>query len=292
MKAEATDNTDRDTAVARKLAALAHPVRLRLLRDLGAADSCCVKDLVGRIGLAQSTVSQHLKVLVDAELVRFRADTRTSELASKTVSADQGNPFGTLKNLWPYMWPADRPDLKMRVLWASLFLVLSKLVLISVPYFFKWATDALNGNPDVVSWMPALIATPVMLVIAYNVVRIVQWGFNQLRDALFARVGQHAVRQLAYKTFVHMHELSLRFHLERRTGGLSRIIERGTKGIETIVRFTILNTAPTLIEFALTAVIFGLAYGWSYVLVTAVTIWLYIWFTVRASDWRIPSAGR
>ena len=185
------------------------------------------------------------------------------------------------------MWPADRPDLKMRVLWATLFLLLSKLVLISVPYFFKWATDALNGKPDVASWMPALIATPVMLVIAYNVVRIVQWGFNQLRDALFARVGQHAVRQLAYKTFVHMHELSLRFHLERRTGGLSRVIERGTKGIETIVRFTILNTAPTLIEFALTAVIFGVAYGWSYVLVTAVTVWFYIWFTVRASDWRI-----
>jgi len=208
-------------------------------------------------------------------------------LASKTVSADKGNPFGTLKNLWPYMWPADRRDLKMRVLWATLFLLLSKLVLISVPYFFKWATDALNGQPDVVAWLPALIATPVMLVIAYNVVRIVQWGFNQLRDALFARVGQHAVRQLAYKTFVHMHELSLRFHLERRTGGLSRVIERGTKGIETIVRFTILNTVPTLIEFALTAVIFGVAYGWSYVLVTGVTVWLYIWFTVRASDWRI-----
>ena len=208
-------------------------------------------------------------------------------MASKTVSADQGNPLGTLKNLWPYMWPADRPDLKMRVLWATLFLLLSKLVLISVPYFFKWATDALNGEASVAAWMPALIATPVMLVIAYNVVRIVQWGFNQLRDALFARVGQHAVRQLAFKTFVHMHELSLRFHLERRTGGLSRVIERGTKGIETIVRFTILNTAPTLIEFALTALIFGLAYGWAYVAVTAVTVWFYIWFTVRASDWRI-----
>ncbi|KGF68967.1 metal ABC transporter permease [Hoeflea sp. BAL378] len=208
-------------------------------------------------------------------------------MASKTVSADQGNPFGTLKNLWPYMWPADRPDLKMRVLWATVFLLLSKVVLISVPYFFKWATDALNGESSVAAWMPALIATPVMLVVAYNVVRIVQWGFNQLRDALFARVGQHAVRQLAFKTFVHMHELSLRFHLERRTGGLSRVIERGTKGIETIVRFTILNTAPTLIEFALTAIIFGFAYGWTYVAVTAVTVWLYIWFTVRASDWRI-----
>ncbi|KJS12120.1 MAG: metal ABC transporter permease [Hoeflea sp. BRH_c9] len=208
-------------------------------------------------------------------------------MTTKTVSADKGNPFSTLKNLWPYMWPADRPDLKLRVLWATLFLLLSKLVLISVPYFFKWATDALNGDPTAASWIPALIATPVMLVVAYNVVRIVQWGFNQLRDALFARVGQHAVRQLAYKTFVHMHELSLRFHLERRTGGLSRVIERGTKGIETIVRFTILNTAPTLIEFALTAVIFGVAYGWTYVAVTAVTVWLYIWFTVRASDWRI-----
>ncbi|OCW57735.1 ABCB family ABC transporter ATP-binding protein/permease [Hoeflea olei] len=208
-------------------------------------------------------------------------------MASKTVSADHGNPIGTLKNLWPYMWPADRPDLKMRVLWATVFLLLSKIVLISVPYFFKWATDALNGDATVASWIPAVIATPVMLVIAYNVVRIVQWGFNQLRDALFARVGQHAVRQLAYKTFVHMHELSLRFHLERRTGGLSRVIERGTKGIETIVRFTILNTAPTLIEFALTAIIFGVAYGWSYVAVTAVTVWLYIWFTVRACDWRI-----
>ncbi|TJX09794.1 MAG: metal ABC transporter permease, partial [Mesorhizobium sp.] len=97
---------------------------------------------------------------------------------------------------------------------------------------------------------------PVMLVVAYNVLRLVQLGFNQLRDALFARVGQYAVRQLAFRTFVHMHQLSLRFHLERRTGGLSRIIERGTKGIETIVRFIMLNTAPTILEFALTASIF------------------------------------
>ncbi|WP_394691947.1 ABCB family ABC transporter ATP-binding protein/permease [Hoeflea sp.] len=216
-----------------------------------------------------------------------RTSTRTFDLASKTVSADQGNPIGTLNNLWPYMWPSDRPDLKMRVLWAALFLLLSKVVLITVPYFFKWATDALNGELAAPGWVPVALATPVMLVVAYNVVRIVQWGFNQLRDALFARVGQHAVRQLAFKTFVHMHELSLRFHLERRTGGLSRVIERGTKGIETIVRFTILNTAPTLIEFALTAVIFGMAYGWAYVAVTAVTVWFYIWFTVRASDWRI-----
>ncbi|WP_416223046.1 ABCB family ABC transporter ATP-binding protein/permease [Tianweitania sp.] len=208
-------------------------------------------------------------------------------MADKTVSADSGSLFRTLGNLWPYMWPSDRPDLRQRVIWASFYLVLSKLILISVPYFFKWATDALNGQLTVSQIVPALLVGPIMLVIAYNVVRLVQLGLNQLRDALFARVGQHAVRQLAYRTFVHMHQLSLRFHLERRTGGLSRVIERGTKGIETIVRFTILNTMPTVLEFVLTAAVFAWAYGWSYVAVISATVVLYVWFTIKASDWRI-----
>ncbi|WP_026612656.1 ABCB family ABC transporter ATP-binding protein/permease [Ensifer aridi] len=205
----------------------------------------------------------------------------------KTVSADSANPVGTIANLWPYMWPADRIDLKLRVVWATVILVVAKVVLILVPYFFKWATDALNNKPDTLGFLPQFLTGAVMLVLAYNLARLLQAGLNQLRDALFASVGQHAVRQLAYKTFVHMHQLSLRFHLERRTGGLSRIIERGTKGIETIVRFTILNSVPTVIEFLLTAVIFWWGYGFTYLFVTAVTVWLYIWFTVRASDWRI-----
>ncbi|PDT52443.1 MULTISPECIES: ABC transporter ATP-binding protein/permease [Sinorhizobium] len=205
----------------------------------------------------------------------------------KTVSADAANPLATIANLWPYMWPADRPDLKLRVVWATIILVAAKIVLVLVPYFFKWATDALNNKPDALGFLPQFLTGAVMLVLAYNLARLLQSGLNQLRDALFASVGQHAVRQLAYRTFVHMHQLSLRFHLERRTGGLSRIIERGTKGIETIVRFTILNSVPTLIEFLLTAVIFWWGYGFSYLVVTAVTVWLYIWFTVRASDWRI-----
>ncbi|MFK0272096.1 ABCB family ABC transporter ATP-binding protein/permease [Ensifer sp. NPDC090286] len=205
----------------------------------------------------------------------------------KTVSADTSNPLQTIANLWPYMWPSDRADLKLRVIWATVILIIAKVVLILVPYSFKWATDALNGKPDVLGFLPVFMTGAVMLVLAYNLARLLQAGLNQLRDALFASVGQHAVRQLAYKTFIHMHQLSLRFHLERRTGGLSRVIERGTKGIETIVRFTILNSVPTLIEFLLTAVIFWWGYGFSYLLVTAVTVWLYIWFTVRASDWRI-----
>ncbi|CCV12700.1 ABC transporter ATP-binding protein/permease [Mesorhizobium sp. STM 4661] len=208
-------------------------------------------------------------------------------MADKTVSAESGSTFDTLRNLWPYMYPADRPDLRWRVTWATLLLVVAKLVLVAGPYFFKWATNALAGQGAALPSLPAFLLAPVALVIAYNFLRLVQLGFNQLRDALFARVGQYAVRQLAFRAFVHMHELSLRFHLERRTGGLSRIIERGTKGIETIVRFIMLNTAPTILEFALTAGIFAFTYGWKYVAVVAVTVWVYVWFTVKASDWRI-----
>ncbi|TJV42081.1 MAG: ATP-binding cassette domain-containing protein [Mesorhizobium sp.] len=207
-------------------------------------------------------------------------------MAEKTVSADTST-LTTLRNLWPYMWPADRADLRARVTWATLLLVVAKVTLVAGPYFFKWATDALAGGFKTPPPLPSFLLAPVMLVVAYNVLRLVQLGFNQLRDALFARVGQHAVRQLAFRTFVHMHQLSLRFHLERRTGGLSRIIERGTKGIETIVRFIMLNTAPTILEFALTAGIFGFTYGWKYVAVVAVTVCVYVWFTVKASDWRI-----
>ncbi|QOG08762.1 ABC transporter ATP-binding protein/permease [Aureimonas sp. OT7] len=185
------------------------------------------------------------------------------------------------------MWPAERPDLRARVLWASFYLVLAKLLTVGVPYFYKWATDALDGDRQGLEWLPLMLAGAITLVVAYNVARVVSVGLNQLRDALFARVGQYAVRRLAYQTFVHMHALSLRFHLERRTGGLSRIIERGTKGIETIVRFTILNSVPTLLEFLLTAIIFGVTYGASYVLVVALTVVAYSWFTVKASDWRI-----
>lgn len=172
-------------------------------------------------------------------------------------------------------------------MWAAFFLVAAKIVTAIVPFFFKYATDALDGIDQDIAWLPLALTTPIMLVIGYVVARLVMMGFNQLRDALFARVGQHAVRQLAYRTFVHMHKLSLRFHLARRTGGLSRIIERGTKGIEVIVRFTILNTLPTILEFALYAGIFAYLFGWIYVVIIAVTVWAYSYFTVRASDWRI-----
>ena len=216
------------------------------------------------------------------------AEAARKPAASDTrISGDSGKTLSTLVNLWPYMWPSDRPDLRLRVLYASFFLVLAKLLTVGVPYFYKWATDALDGTDTATEWLPLFVTGAITLVVAYNIARVFAVGLNQLRDALFARVGQYAVRRLAFRTFVHMHELSLRFHMERRTGGLSRIIERGTKGIDAIVRFTILNSLPTFLEFALVAVIFGFTYGISYVIVIALTVWLYAWFTIKASDWRI-----
>lgn len=201
--------------------------------------------------------------------------------------------FATLRDLWPYMWPSDRSDLKLRVVVALLILFAAKIVTVLVPYTYKWATDALlGGSPSGASDVAAqglliLITVPIMLIVANGVGRVLISLFNNLRDALFAKVGQHAVRQLAYKTFVHMHALSLRFHLQRRTGGLSRIIERGIKGIEIIVRFTVLSTLPTILEFILAAAVITYQFDWVYLVVIAVTVCLYTVFTVKTSDWRI-----
>lgn len=200
------------------------------------------------------------------------------------VSADDGSTMTTLANLWPYIWPEGRADLKLRVIWAVMALVVAKLVTVASPYFFAWASDALTGET---MGLPGFLVAPMMLVIAYNAARVLAVAFNQFRDALFARVGQHAVRQLAFITFSHLHRLSLRFHLSRRTGGLSRVIERGVKGIEAIVRFTILNGVPTLLEFAIMAGIIWYQFGFAYVVIVALMIAAYVWFTVQTSNWRI-----
>jgi len=167
---------------------------------------------------------------------------------------------------------------------AVLALIVAKFVTVLSPYFFAWATDALTGEE---TGLPAYLVAPIMLVLAYNAARVLAVAFNQLRDALFARVGQHAVRQLANLTFRHLHELSLRYHLARRTGGLSRVIERGVKGIESIVRFTILNGIPTILEFAIMAAVIWYQFGFFYVIVVAVMIVAYVWFTIKCSNWRI-----
>ena len=142
--------------------------------------------------------------------------------------------IGTLVHLWPYIWPGDRADLKMRVAWSMVLLLIAKLATLSVPFTFKWAIDALNGTGSAPvapsNWTVWLIASPLLMTASYGAVRVVMAVLTQWRDGIFARVAMHAVRRLAYLTFVHMHELSLRFHLERKTGGLTRVLERGRSG--------------------------------------------------------------
>src|SRR6478736_1232373 len=157
---------------------------------------------------------------------------------------------GTLVHLWPYIWPGDRADLKMRVVWSMVLLLIAKLATLSVPFTLKWAIDALSGANtapvEASNWMLWLIASPLLMTIGYGGVRVLMALLTQWRDGIFARVAMHAVRKLAYITFVHMHELSLRFHLERKTGGLTRVLERGRTGIEVIVRMVILQLVPTV----------------------------------------------
>ena len=203
-----------------------------------------------------------------------------------SVSADEGSLLSTVRNLWPYMWPADKPELRLRVVLAIGALMLSKVATTLIPFAYKGIIDSLDGSAPNGALVLGL-AVPIVLVIAYTLGNIIDAGFQQLRDVLFASVGQHAVRKLALQTFHHLHRLSLRFHLARRTGGLSRVIERGTKGIETVVRFAMLNIAPTIVEFIITAVIFVWMFGVSYLGVLVVMIWGYLYFTIKASNWRI-----
>src|SRR6187431_843150 len=198
---------------------------------------------------------------------------------------------GTLVHLWPYIWPGDRADLKMRVVWSMVLLLVAKLATLTVPFTFKWAIDALNGVGTApvqsANWELWLLASPLLLTLGYGGIRVLMALFTQWRDGIFARVAMHAVRKLAYITFVHMHELSLRFHLERKTGGLTRVLERGRTGIEVIVRMVILQLIPTIVEVSLLMAVLLWQFDWRYVLVTAVTVVIYMYYTYVATEWRI-----
>ena len=214
----------------------------------------------------------------------------TPDRARGRVSARDGDTVETLRALWPYLWPHDRFDLKVRVMLALAVLVVSKLINVGVPFLFKWATDALAGETDLSgqsAWVAAILAAPVLLVLAYGAARIVMMGLQQLRDALFAKVSMHVVRKLGQETFDHLHKLSLRFHLARRTGGLSRVIERGTQAIETVVRFTILSIFPTIIEFVLAAAVIVWQFDWRYLLVLMLMIVGYVGYTFWITNLRI-----
>jgi ATP-binding cassette subfamily B protein len=174
---------------------------------------------------------------------------RPTEQVQRTAGFVRGNLVATLVNLWPYIWPADRRDLKARVIFATVLLFLAKLATGAVPFTFKWATDALAGRgtapiaPD--NWLAWTFTAPIVMTLAYGGTRILMGLITQWRDGIFAKVAMNAVRRLAMLTFEQMHLLSLRFHLERKTGGLTRVLERGRNAIETIVRMVLLQLAPT-----------------------------------------------
>ncbi|WP_375552776.1 ABCB family ABC transporter ATP-binding protein/permease [Rhodophyticola porphyridii] len=192
----------------------------------------------------------------------------------------------TIRKVAPYLWPRGQAWVKYRVVIALGMLVVAKLVAVFTPFLYKAAVDALAGESEgSAAWL--LVFGAVGVTIAYGVARAANVGFQQLRDAIFARVGQRALRQLALETFRHIHALSLRYHITRKTGGLSRIIERGVKGVDFLLRFLLFSVGPLVLELLLTGIILAVVFDINYLIVLTVTIAIYIWFTFKVTEWRV-----
>ncbi|MGZ3692286.1 MAG: ABC transporter transmembrane domain-containing protein, partial [Pseudobdellovibrio sp.] len=186
--------------------------------------------------------------------------------------------WDTVKSLSGYLWPKDRLDLKVRVVISMLCLIIAKVINVYVPFLYKSAIDELSLN--------VLIVLPVGIILSYGIARVLQQTFGELRDFFFAKVSQHSQRTVALSTFAHLHQLSLAFHLDRQTGGLSRVIERGTRAIQTVLSFMLFNIIPTLFEILLVTAIFYRKFGLQYALITFVTVGLYVYFTFSITNWR------
>ncbi|MEP2781400.1 MAG: ABC transporter ATP-binding protein/permease [Pseudoruegeria sp.] len=193
----------------------------------------------------------------------------------------------TIRRVAPYLWPDDQVWVKQRVVISLAMLFIAKVIAVGTPFLYKGAVDALAGDTAASSpaWMLAIGA--VGLTIAYGMARLFNVGFQQLRDAIFAKVGQRALRQLALETFTHIHRLSMRYHITRKTGGLSRIIERGVKGVEFLLRFLLFSIGPLVLELLMIAIILWWVFDFWYLAVVVVTIAAYVWFTFKVTEWRV-----
>ncbi|MDG2285045.1 MAG: ABC transporter ATP-binding protein/permease [Alphaproteobacteria bacterium] len=189
--------------------------------------------------------------------------------------------WNTIRTLLPYLWPRGESTIRARVIAAMVCLVTAKLATVMVPVLYKEAVDLISTEGAFV--VTALIG----ILVGYGIARVAQQGFAELRDFFFARVGQRAIRAVGLKTFRHLHSLSLRFHLDRQTGGLSRAIERGVKGIEFLLTFMLFNIVPTLLEITMVCGILWAVFDLWYALVTLVTVSLYIAFTFSVTEWRM-----
>ena len=187
----------------------------------------------------------------------------------------------TIRTLLPYLWPEGEPGLRFRVVVAMGLLALAKVINVGVPIFYKHAVDALSSDTA------AVLAVPVALLIGYGLARVLAQTFGELRDAVFAKVAQRAIRLAGLKAFQHLHRLSLRFHMDRKTGGVSRAIERGTKGIEFLLTFMLFNVLPTLLEIALVCAVMWNLYGFWFAMATFLTMGIYIAWTLIVTEWRI-----
>jgi ATP-binding cassette, subfamily B, heavy metal transporter len=191
----------------------------------------------------------------------------------------------TMRRVLPYLWPQGQTWVKRRVILALMFLMMAKLVSVTTPWLYKLAVDRLGGDAPDTGMILGLGA--VGLTVAYGLARLGAVFFGEMRDAVFVRVGQRALRALALETFTHIHALSLRYHITRKTGGLSRIIERGVKGVDFLLRFMLFSIGPLILELTMVSVIFALVFGWEYMVVVVVTIALYVTFTFRVTEWRV-----
>ncbi|MHC2000367.1 ABCB family ABC transporter ATP-binding protein/permease [Methylobacterium sp. CM6241] len=214
-----------------------------------------------------------------------------------TTPPERPGLFATYRRLWPYLWPHTRPDLQRRVFLAFGLLLVAKFVTMLTPFTFKWATDALVaavGDKDGLgATIPTgLFAAPMLMIGLYGLSRVIMALLTQVRDGLFAKVAMHAVRRLALQTFEHMHRLSLRFHLERKTGGLTRVLERGRGGIEELSRLMVLTLVPTIVEFVLVIGVLAYEFDWLYSFVVFVMVAAYLAFTWKATQWRIEIRRR
>jgi len=206
---------------------------------------------------------------------------------SSVEKSDKQSGMRTVRKVLPYLWPEGQFWVKWRVVVALLFLLASKIVSVVTPFFFKGAVDSMapNAGPETGTYM--LIAGAVGLTVAYGFSRLMTIGFAQMRDVVFAPVGQRALRRLALETFEHMHAMSLRYHITRKTGGLSRIIERGVKGVDFLLRFLLFSIGPLVLELLMIAGILFVVFDVWYLAVVAVTIAVYIWFTFKVTEWRV-----
>lgn len=196
---------------------------------------------------------------------------------------ERASGWRTIRRVLPYLWPDGQDWVKYRVVAALSMLVLAKVVAVGTPFFYKAAVDALGGEGT--GWLLAVGA--VGLTVAYGVARLMEIGFQELRNVLFTRVGQRALRQLALETFSHIHALSLRYHITRKTGGLSRIIERGVKGVDFLLRFMLFSIFPLILQLLMIAAVFFWLFDLRYLATVFVTIALYVWFTFKVTEWRV-----